>query len=61
MSYLEIGFPILIEARDRLLRIQDNLAYYVSGKRAGKPWIVWDGPPMWIIMPKHYVSPPFGA
>ena len=25
------------------------------------PWIIRVGPPMWIIMPEHYVSPPFGG
>ena len=32
-----------------------------SGQSSSDLWIVRAGPPMWIKMPEHCVSPPFGA
>ena len=63
IARLHIGSWISIcESRQKkvLYRIRDALAC-VLGKHAGRPWIVRAGPPMWIIMPEHYVSPPYGV
>ena len=59
-TYLELDFRLLTEAKDSPLPIRDSLAR-ATGTAAIAPWIVRAGPPMWIIMPEQYVSPPIGA
>ena len=62
MSYWKLGYHLWYELRlgARSSPIRDALAR-VSGTAATAPWSDRAGPPMWIIMPEHYVSPPFGA
>ena len=62
MSYWKLGYHLWYEPRlgARSSLIRDCLAR-VSGSERIDPWIVRAGPPMWIKMPEHCVSPPYGV
>ena len=60
VTYLEIGFPSMNRGKGSS-STDFRQSIPCLGTAATAPWIVRAGPPMWIIMPEHYVSPPFGA